>query len=104
LSTPYFYNDPALGAYNPYCDSHGTHCAGTIGGTTMGVAKNVNLFAARVLGCSGGGSYSGIINAINAVVAHSTTVRSDVTVAALFPCTAFVTMSPRLSDVCRIAR
>ena len=30
---------------------HGTHVAGTIGGTTVGVAKGVRLIAVRVLNC-----------------------------------------------------
>ncbi|MGW6442117.1 S8 family peptidase [Lentzea sp. NPDC055074] len=38
------------------CQGHGTHVAGTIGGTTFGVAKTVKLKAVRVLNCSGGGS------------------------------------------------
>lgn len=36
------------------CDGHGTHVAGTLGGTTYGVAKQVRLVAVRVLGCNGG--------------------------------------------------
>src|SRR5690606_35107487 len=32
------------------CNGHGTHVAGTIGGTTYGVAKGVTLHAVRVLG------------------------------------------------------
>jgi len=30
---------------------HGTHLAGIVGGTTVGVAKRVNLYAVRVLSC-----------------------------------------------------
>ncbi|TWJ24943.1 S8 family serine peptidase [Micromonospora endolithica] len=33
------------------CDGHGTHVAGTVGGTKYGVAKNVKLVALRVIGC-----------------------------------------------------
>jgi subtilisin family serine protease len=40
------------------CMGHGTHVAGTVGGATFGVAKNVKLKAVRVLNCSGGGSVS----------------------------------------------
>ena len=32
------------------CNGHGTHVAGTVGGTTYGVAKQVKLVAVRVLG------------------------------------------------------
>ena len=35
------------------CNGHGTHVAGTTGGTTYGVAKQVTLHAVRVLGCIG---------------------------------------------------
>lgn len=43
------------------CNGHGTHVAGTIGGSTYGVAKGVLLRGVRVLNCSGSGSWSGII-------------------------------------------
>lgn len=52
------------------CHGHGTHVAGTIGSTTYGVAKNVNLRAVRVLPCSGFGSVSAMINGINWVTAN----------------------------------
>ena len=38
------------------CNGHGTHVAGTIGGSTYGVAKGVKLVAVRVLNCSGSGT------------------------------------------------
>lgn len=37
-------------------NGHGTHVAGTIGGSTYGVAKKVNLYAVKVLDASGSGS------------------------------------------------
>ena len=43
------------------CDGHGTHVAGTVGGTQWGVAKGVNLIPVRVLDCSGSGTWSGVI-------------------------------------------
>jgi subtilisin family serine protease len=43
------------------CNGHGTHVAGTIGGTTYGVAKKVTLVPVRVLDCDGSGPWSGVI-------------------------------------------
>ena len=53
------------------CNGHGTHVAGTIGGTTYGVAKGVTLHAVRVLGCNGSGSTSGVIAGVDWVTAES---------------------------------
>ena len=54
------------------CDGHGTHVAGTVGGSTYGVAKAVSLVAVRVLDCSGSGSYSGVIAGVDWVTADHT--------------------------------
>jgi aqualysin 1 len=54
------------------CDGHGTHVAGTIGGSTWGVAKGVNLVAVRVLNCSGSGDWSWVIAGINWVTQQHT--------------------------------
>lgn len=43
------------------CNGHGTHVAGTIGGSTYGVAKGVTLHPVRVLDCNGSGSTSSVI-------------------------------------------
>ena len=43
------------------CQGHGTHVAGTIGGTNYGVAKKVTIVPVRVLGCSGSGTWSAFI-------------------------------------------
>ena len=43
------------------CNGHGTHVAGTVGGSTYGIAKGVKLIGVRVLSCSGSGSNSGVI-------------------------------------------
>ncbi|HEX5148560.1 MAG TPA: S8 family peptidase, partial [Candidatus Limnocylindrales bacterium] len=51
------------------CNGHGTHVAGTVGGTTYGVAKGVDLVAVRVLDCAGAGSWSDIIAGIDFVTA-----------------------------------
>ncbi len=47
------------------CNGHGTHVAGTVGGQTWGVAKQVVLHAVRVLNCSGSGSTSGVISGVD---------------------------------------
>jgi aqualysin 1 len=52
------------------CNGHGTHVAGTVGASTHGVAKNVRLFAVRVLSCSGSGSNSGVIAGVDWVTAN----------------------------------
>jgi len=52
------------------CNGHGTHVAGTIGGSTYGVAKNVTLHAVRVLDCNGSGAYSGVIAGVNYVASN----------------------------------
>ena len=54
------------------CDGHGTHVAGTVGGTTYGVAKNVELVAVRVLDCEGSGSFSGVIAGMDWVAENAT--------------------------------
>ncbi|GAA1795684.1 S8 family peptidase [Luedemannella flava] len=57
-------------ADNRDCNGHGTHVAGTIGGTNVGVAKGVRLVGLKVLGCNGQGSTSGILSALDWVVRH----------------------------------
>lgn len=52
------------------CNGHGTHVAGTVGGTKYGVAKNVSLVAVRVLDCGGSGSWSGVIAGMDWVAAN----------------------------------
>ena len=47
------------------CHGHGTHVAGTVGGTTWGVAKLVSLWAARVVNCQGSGNVSMAIAAVD---------------------------------------
>jgi subtilisin family serine protease len=47
------------------CNGHGTHVGGTVGGTTVGVAKGVSLVAVRVLDCAGSGTNSGVIAGVD---------------------------------------
>jgi subtilisin family serine protease len=51
------------------CNGHGTHVAGTVGGTRYGVAKSLTLVAVRVLNCSGSGTISGVIAGVDWVTA-----------------------------------
>ena len=52
------------------CNGHGTHVAGTVGGSTYGVAKQVSVVAVRVLNCSGNGTNSQVIAGIDWVTGH----------------------------------
>ena len=52
------------------CHGHGTHVAGTIGGTTYGVAKAVSLVGVRVLNCAGSGATSGVIAGVDWVTGN----------------------------------
>jgi subtilisin family serine protease len=51
------------------CLGHGTQMAGTIAGGTVGVAKGATVWALRVFGCDGGGTWSAVIAAIDLVTA-----------------------------------
>ncbi|MGI9616172.1 MAG: S8 family serine peptidase [Acidimicrobiales bacterium] len=53
------------------CNGHGTHVAGTVGSTTYGVAKGVNLYGVRVLDCQGNGSVSGVIAGMDWAAANA---------------------------------
>ncbi|WP_433273144.1 S8 family peptidase [Actinosynnema sp. CS-041913] len=50
---------------NTDCHGHGTHVAGTVGGTRYGVAKEVKLVAVKVLNCQGSGTSAGVVNGVN---------------------------------------
>jgi subtilisin family serine protease len=55
----------AFGGNGQDCHGHGTHVAGTVGGSTYGVAKSALLRGVRVLNCSGSGSNSGVIAGVD---------------------------------------
>lgn len=52
------------------CHYHGTHVAGTVGGTRWGIAKQVQLHPVRVLSCTGYGTNSGVIAGVDWVAAN----------------------------------
>ncbi|GLX18955.1 S8 family peptidase [Streptomyces lavendulae] len=54
------------------CNGHGTHVAGTVAGSTYGVARKANLVSVRVLGCDAKGSWSGIIAGMDWVAKNAT--------------------------------
>lgn len=63
----------AFGGTTVDCHGHGSHVAGTVGGSTLGVAPNVNLVAIRVLDCQGAGTVSGVVLGIDWAIADHTT-------------------------------
>jgi len=63
---------------NQDLNGHGTHCAGTIGGTTYGVAKHVSLKAVKVLSGAGSGTTAGVIAGVNYVTNNKASNRQSV--------------------------
>ncbi|KAI0242268.1 hypothetical protein L0F63_002576, partial [Massospora cicadina] len=57
---------------------HGTHCAGTVGSKSYGVAKKANLVSVKVFDGSGSGSTSGILSAIDWAIGDKKGVRGNV--------------------------
>eukprot|EP00463_Aulacantha_scolymantha_P002745 TRINITY_DN3481_c0_g1_i1.p1 TRINITY_DN3481_c0_g1~~TRINITY_DN3481_c0_g1_i1.p1 ORF type:complete len:358 (+),score=77.68 TRINITY_DN3481_c0_g1_i1:348-1421(+) len=50
------------------CNGHGTHVAGTVGGTQYGLAKLATLIHVKVLGCGGSGTLADVVGGIDWVV------------------------------------
>ncbi|XP_041453289.1 aqualysin-1-like [Lytechinus variegatus] len=59
------------GGSNDDCNGHGTHCAGTVGSNTYGVATKVSIKGVKVLNCLGSGSNSGVISGVDYVKAKA---------------------------------
>ncbi len=62
LRSAYYLND-GWEAWD--CHGHGTHVAGTLGGTTYGVAKQVGIIPVKVLDCDGNGTSSSVVAGVN---------------------------------------
>ena len=60
----------SAGGKNTDCNGHGTHVAGTVGGSTYGIAKGVKLYGVKVLNCQGSGTWSGVISGMDWVAAN----------------------------------
>ncbi|MEY5034698.1 MAG: hypothetical protein RL447_1076, partial [Bacteroidota bacterium] len=54
-------------------NGHGSHVAGTVGGTLYGIAKRVSLVAVKVLGDSGSGTLSGVVAGVDWAAGDHTT-------------------------------
>ncbi|MEU3554234.1 S8 family peptidase [Streptomyces fragilis] len=52
-------------------NGHGTHVAGTIAGSTYGVAKKANIVGVRVLDNSGSGTTAGVIDGVDWVASNA---------------------------------
>ncbi len=52
-------------------NGHGTHVAGIVGGSSVGVAKAVTLYSVRVLDSKGSGTWSGVIAGVNWVASQT---------------------------------
>ena len=52
------------------CNGHGTHVAGTVAGTTYGVAKGATIVPVRVLDCTGSGFNSDVVAGLDWIVAN----------------------------------
>ncbi|PVH76938.1 putative subtilisin-like protease [Cadophora sp. DSE1049] len=53
-------------------NGHGSHVAGTVGGATFGVAKQVELVAVKTLDADGAGTNSGVISGLQFVAQNAT--------------------------------
>jgi Subtilase family/Peptidase inhibitor I9 len=58
------------------CSGHGTHVAGTLGGSNYGIARNVRLHSVRVMDCQGQGNLSNVIAGVTWITAEHNKCRA----------------------------
>jgi subtilisin family serine protease len=76
----------ATGGNGQDCSGHGTHVAGTVGGTTYGVAKGVQLKAIRVIDCDPEtpDSIDNVLEGIDSVIGnHASPAVANISLAAI---------------------
>ena len=59
------------------CMTHGTHCAGLVAGSTVGIAPGATIVSVRVLDCHGTGKWDSLARAVEWVVQDRQTVNSN---------------------------
>ncbi|KAF9974480.1 hypothetical protein BGZ73_002104 [Actinomortierella ambigua] len=59
------------GSANTDENGHGTHVAGTVGGTKYGVAKNVKIVGVKVLDAQGSGTTAGVVAGMDWVISKA---------------------------------
>jgi len=59
--------DPFAGGCAPCNQGHGTHMAGTVGGRTVGVAKDIQIVSVRVFGCTSATTLAVVIAGVDYV-------------------------------------
>jgi subtilisin family serine protease len=63
-----FYDNIGDGLNGQDCTGHGTHVAGIVGGSVYGVAKQVNLYSVRVIGCDSNGYIANLVDGIDRII------------------------------------
>jgi len=61
------YSAPGI-SFTPGCDGHGTHVAGTVLGSTVGVAPGARLVPVQVLDCDGTGSLINVVAGVDWII------------------------------------
>jgi len=71
-------NEPATDGHG-----HGTHCAGTIGSKTYGIAKKAHVYGVKVLNSQGSGTYADVVAGIDFVGTETDKNTNRITIASM---------------------